>query len=119
LPAVDPADIAEVAAIALREPGHAGNTYTLTGPAPVSPREQAAAIGDALGDSVQFVELSRTEARNHMLAYMPEPVVESTLDILGNPKPAEQQVSPDIERILGRPARTFADWASRNTAAFK
>ena len=33
LPAVDPDDIAAVAAVALREPGHAGHTYTLTGPA--------------------------------------------------------------------------------------
>jgi uncharacterized protein YbjT (DUF2867 family) len=119
LPAVDPADIAEVAAVALREPGHAGNTYTLTGPAPISPRQQTASIGDAIGEPVQFVELSRADARNYMLAHMPEPVVEATLDILGKPKPAEQQVSPDVERVLGRPGRTFADWAARNASAFK
>ncbi|WP_239513606.1 SDR family oxidoreductase [Streptosporangium sp. 'caverna'] len=56
LPAIDPADIAEVAAVALRGPGHEGNIYTLTGPAPISPRQQAAAIGDALGESVRFIE---------------------------------------------------------------
>jgi len=119
LPAIDPADIAAVAALALRESGHAGNTYTLTGPAPISPRQQAAAIGEALDEPVQFVELTRAEARTHMLAYMPEPVVESTLEILGNPKPAEQQVSLDVERILGRPPRTFATWATHSAPAFK
>jgi uncharacterized protein YbjT (DUF2867 family) len=118
LPGIDPADIAEVAAIALRAPGHEGNIYTLTGPVPISPRQQAAAIGDALGEPVRFAEQSRAQARNQMLGYMPEPVVEATLDILGAPSPAEQRVSPDVERILGHPPRTFAEWAARNIAAF-
>ena len=119
LPAVDPVDIAEVAAVALRQPGHAGNIYTLTGPAPISPRRQVAAIGDALGESVRFIEQSRAEARNQMLGFMPEPVVETTLDILGAPSPAEQLVSPDVERLLGRPPRRFAEWAEQHIAAFR
>jgi uncharacterized protein YbjT (DUF2867 family) len=119
LPTIDPADIAEVAAVALREPGHVGKAYELTGPAPISPRQQTTAIADALGEPVRFVEQSRAEARAQMLQFMPEPIVEATLDILGNPKPGEQRVSPDVERILGRPPRTFAEWATRNIAAFK
>ncbi|QOV37219.1 NAD(P)H-binding protein [Streptomyces ferrugineus] len=119
LPTVDPGDIAEVAAAALREPGHEGETYELTGPAPVSPREQTAAIESALGEPVRFVELTRAQARDHMLRTMPEPVVESTLDMLGAPPAALRRVSPDVEDVLGRPGRTFADWAGRNAAAFK
>ncbi|MFJ9147018.1 NAD(P)H-binding protein [Streptomyces sp. NPDC102270] len=119
LPTIDPADIAEVAAVALREAGHAGRAYELTGPAPISPRQQAMAIGDALGELVRFVEQSRAEARAQMLQFMPEPIVEATLDILGTPKAAEQRVSPDVEQVLGRPPRTFAEWAARNVAAFK
>ena len=119
LPAVDPDDIAEVAAAALRDQSHAGNIYTLTGPVAISPRQQAEAIGQAVGEPVQFVELSRDEARSRMLAYMPEPVVEATLGALGTPTPAEQEVSPDVEKVLGRPARTFTDWVTRNLPAFK
>lgn len=119
LPTVDPADIAAVAETALREPGHGGATYVLTGPAPVSPRQQAAAIGDALGEPVDFVEQSRAEARTQMLRFMPEPIVEATLGILGTPSPEEQRVSPDVERVLGRPPRSFAEWARRNVAAFR
>jgi uncharacterized protein YbjT (DUF2867 family) len=119
LPTIDPADIAEVAAVALRDAGHDGSAYELTGPAPISPRQQAMAIADALGEPVRFVEQSRAEARAQMLRFMPEPVVEATLDILGTPKAAEQRVSPDVERIIGRPARTFAEWVARNVAAFK
>ncbi|HET6987720.1 MAG TPA: NAD(P)H-binding protein, partial [Kribbella sp.] len=79
VPTVDPDDIAEVAAAALRDPGHAGGIYTLTGPVAISPRQQAEAIGQVVGEPVQFVELSREEARTRMLTYMPEPVVEATL----------------------------------------
>ncbi|GAA1964090.1 SDR family oxidoreductase [Kitasatospora viridis] len=119
LPTVDPADVAEVAAAVLRGSGHAGSTYDLTGPAAVTPRERAEAIGGALGTPVRFIEQTRAQARAQMLAFMPEPVVEGTLAILGRPLPAEQQVSPAVERVLGRAPRTFADWAARTAPAFR
>ncbi|WP_441245085.1 SDR family oxidoreductase [Kitasatospora sp. McL0602] len=119
LPTVDPADVAEVAATVLRESGHAGRTYDLTGPAPVTPQQRAEAIGDALGTPVRFVEQTRAEARAQMLTFMPEPVVEGTLAILGRPLPAEQEVSSAVERILGRAPRTVADWAARTAPAFR
>ncbi|WP_026123500.1 NAD(P)H-binding protein [Nocardiopsis chromatogenes] len=119
LPMVDPADVAEVAAAALLQPGHAGSVYELTGPAPTTPRQRAAAIGAALGEPVRFVEQARQEARDQMLAFMPEPVVEGTLAILGEPLPAERRVSPDVERVLGRAPRPFTDWAARSAAAFR
>lgn len=75
LPTVDPAEVAEVAAAALREDGHCGHVYELTGPALVTPRQQAAAIGEA--------------------------------------------ISPDVERLLGRRPRTFAEWAAGAVTAFK
>ncbi|MCM1970577.1 NAD(P)H-binding protein [Streptomyces sp. NPDC002812] len=119
LPVVDPADIAAVAAAALHEDGHAGRTYELTGPEAISPRRQAAAISRALGEEVAFVELSREEARGHMAQFMPEAVIDGTLDILGVPLPAEQTVSPDVENVLGRPAGSFDEWVARNLPAFR
>lgn len=79
----------------------------------------AEAIGDALGEPIRFVEQTREEARAQMLAFMPEPVVETTLAIIGEPTPAERRISPDIERVLGRAPRTFAAWAHRNADAFR
>jgi uncharacterized protein YbjT (DUF2867 family) len=119
LPAIDPADIAGVAVVVLRERGHGGKIYTLTGPEPISPRQQAAVLAGTLGEPVRFAERSRAEARDQMLAFMPEPAVEATLDILGTPSAAEQRVSPDAGRLLGRPPGTFAEWAARNVAAFR
>ncbi len=119
LPLVDPADLAEVAAVVLRDPGHDGMIYTLTGPAPISPREQAAAIAAALGEDVRFDELTRAEAKARMLQFMPEPVAEATLDILGDPTTEEREVSPDVEKLTGRPPRRFAEWAADNVEAFR
>ncbi|MEV2220869.1 NAD(P)H-binding protein [Nocardia vinacea] len=118
LPAIDPEDIAEVAATVLRTDGHSGRTYELTGPAAISPRQQARAVEEALGTSLRFVELTREQAHSGMLRFMPEDVADGTLDILGTPTPAEQQVSPDVERVLGRSATSYAEWAQRNRAIF-
>ena len=119
LPVVDPTDLGEVAATVLREDQHAGLIYELTGPALTTPRQRAQSIGDALGQSVRFVDQTREEARAQMLQFMPEPVVEGTLDVLGAPMAVEQQVSADLEGLLGRPPRTFAEWAVRNVGAFR
>jgi uncharacterized protein YbjT (DUF2867 family) len=119
LPTVDPLDIAEVAAVTLREATHVGEVYTLTGPAPISPREQVAVIAAALGEPVRFTELTRAEARTRLTAFMPAPIADRTLDILGDPTPDEQRVSPDVERVLGRSARSYADWVVRTIAAFR
>ncbi|HVV09380.1 NAD(P)H-binding protein [Amycolatopsis sp.] len=113
LPNIDPADIAAVAAVVLREAGHGGKSYTLTGPEPISPRQQAEAIAAALGVPIRFAEQTREEARAGMLLFMPEPVADVTLDILGTPTPAEQQVGPGVENLLGRRPGKFADWARR------
>jgi uncharacterized protein YbjT (DUF2867 family) len=119
IPVVDPADIADVAARVLLDDGHDGRTYELTGPAPVSPRERVTAIGAALGEELRLVELSRADAKAQMLRFMPEPVVEATLDAIGGPMPVEQRISPDVERVLGRAPRTYAEWVGRNVAAFR
>ena len=118
LPVVDPADIAAVAAAALTGAKHGGHVYELTGPEAVSPRQQASAIGDAIGVPVRFHELSRGAAREQFLRFMPEAVADGTLDILGRPSDDEQRVSSDVELVLGRAPGGFGDWVRRNVAAF-
>ncbi|MCZ0982719.1 NAD(P)H-binding protein [Streptomyces diastatochromogenes] len=118
LPVVDPVDIAEVAAAALRDPAHAGRTYVLTGPVAVSPREQARALAEALGAPVEFVAQSAGEARAQLVRFLPEEAVDGMLSVLGEPRPEERRVSPDVERVLGRAPRPFSAWAERNAPAF-
>ncbi|MFF3071356.1 SDR family oxidoreductase [Kitasatospora sp. NPDC057936] len=119
VPIVDPADIAEVAAACLVENGHTGGVYELTGPELITPRRQTEAIAAALGSPVRFAELTREEARSAMSRAMPVELADDTLDILGSPNPAELRISPDVQRVLGRAPRPFADWAARNAAAFR
>ncbi|MEU4303298.1 NAD(P)H-binding protein [Kitasatospora aureofaciens] len=119
VPVIDPADIAEVAAAALLDDRHIGGEYELTGPEVVTPRQQTEALAAALGSPVRFHELTRDEARAAMSRSMPAELADDTLDILGSPSPAELRVSPDVERVLGRAPRPFADWAVRNVAAFR
>jgi uncharacterized protein YbjT (DUF2867 family) len=119
VPVVDPADIAAVAAACLLEDRHTGGAYELTGPEVITPRGQTEALAAVLGSPVAFHELTRDEARAAMARSMPAELADDTLDILGNPSPAELRVSPDVERVLGRAPRPFADWAARNVAAFR
>jgi uncharacterized protein YbjT (DUF2867 family) len=55
--AVDVRDIASVAAAALTEPGHLGQTYTITGPEAISHHDVARAISGAIGRDVRFVDV--------------------------------------------------------------
>ncbi|AGL16203.1 SDR family oxidoreductase [Actinoplanes sp. N902-109] len=119
VPIVDPADIAEVAAACLTDDRHSSSIFALTGPAVITPREQTQAIATALGEPVRFQELSRAEALAGMAQSMPEELANDTLDIIGAPNAAELRISPDIEHVLGRAPRSFADWAARNLEAFR
>ncbi|MFJ7955519.1 SDR family oxidoreductase [Streptomyces sp. NPDC096319] len=118
LPVVDPWDIAEVAAAALRDPEHTGRTYVLTGPVAVSPREQALALADVVGAAVRFVPQSAGEAREALVRFLPEEAVDGMLSVMGEPLADERRVSPDVERVLGRAPRSFSAWARRNAFAF-
>ncbi len=118
LPVVDPSDIAEVAAQALRDPAHTGRTYVLTGPVAVSPREQVAALAGAVGDAVGFAAQSAEEARSQLVRFLPADAVDGMLSVMGAPRAEEQRVSPDVERVLGRAPRPFSAWAERNAPAF-
>jgi uncharacterized protein YbjT (DUF2867 family) len=119
LPAVDPLDIADVAAVALTGDGHLGRTYVLTGPEATTPRQRTEMIARVIQQDIAFIQVSPDDAREQMLQFMPAPVADATLAILGHPTPEEARVSPDVEKLLGRPARSFADWAQRNVSAFR
>lgn len=119
LPVVDPADVADVASTVLMHDGHQGRVYELTGPRPSTPREQVMAIGAELHERVEVVEVSRDVARSQMTQMMPAEVAEATLDVIGDPLPSERQVSPAIEAVLGRKARSYREWAESAKGAFQ
>ncbi|MEU9715107.1 NAD(P)H-binding protein [Streptomyces sp. NPDC047976] len=120
LPTIHPADIAAVARVALTEPGHRGRTYALTGPEPVSARQQVEAIGAALGREVSFAEISRQQAHAHMAAVFGAEAADAVLDVTGGDVNEDLLTVRDtVAQITGTPARPFRQWAEENADAFR
>jgi uncharacterized protein YbjT (DUF2867 family) len=117
---INPADIGAAAAVVLTEPGHDGRTYTLTGPELISAADQAAAIGAVLGRTVTTVDLSPDEARQQMLvAGLPKDFADMALEGQALVRAGGNAiVTGDVAEVVGRPPRTFADWAQANRQAF-
>jgi len=116
---VDERDVAAVAALALTDPGHAGSVYALTGEQSLTQADKVAAIGAATGRALEFAEISPDDARRGMLAAglpgeVPDRLLGSLADYARRPGPT----TDTVRRLLGRPARSFADWAADHRAAF-
>ncbi len=120
LPTIHPADIAAVARVALTEPGHHGRTYALTGPEPVTARQQVEAIAAALGRKVPFAEINRQQARAQMATVFGTEAADAVLDVTGGDVNDELlKVRDTVSQITGTPARPFRQWASENANAFR
>ncbi|MFC5182323.1 SDR family oxidoreductase [Actinomadura harenae] len=117
---IDPADIAEVSVLALTASGHDGVTYTLTGPEAISTPDMAETLGRVLGRRIETVALTSDDYRARLTAAGLDPgFVRTAVDgarLVASGGNAV--VTGDVERVLGRPARTFADWATAHRAAF-
>jgi len=118
--AVDPADIAAVAARALTEPGHEEKTYPLTGPDLLSATDQVEALGAALGRPLRLVDVPPEAAKagmvdSGMAAELADAVIASMAQAGIDHAMA---VLRTVEEVAGRPARSFAEWANAHLAAF-
>ncbi|MEV8533783.1 NAD(P)H-binding protein [Streptomyces sp. NPDC051211] len=120
LPAIHPADIASVARVALTEPGHRGQTYALTGPERVTPRQQLEAVAAVLGREVPLVGIDRAEAHRGLAAFLGDEAADAVLDVTGGDvNEGLLRVRDTVARVTGRPARTFGQWAEEHAAAFR
>jgi uncharacterized protein YbjT (DUF2867 family) len=110
-PFVDAADLAEVAAVAILEDGHAGRTYEITGPESLSMHEAATALSQP-DRPVRFVAQTPSQ-------------YEETLEAEGLPAAEAAAIAglfallldgrnsavvTDLPRLLGRRARSFAEY---------
>lgn len=112
-------DIAAVAVKALTD-DHAGRSYLLTGPQSLTQRDKVRLIGQAIGRELSFQELSPEQVRQGMLAQgMPEDVPERLLGSLADYAKQAGPSTDTVERLLGKPALTFAEWASEHADAFR
>jgi uncharacterized protein YbjT (DUF2867 family) len=117
--AIDPLDIASVAALTLTVPGHAGATYRLTGPAPMVPADRARALARILGREIQFEPLTNVEAKEQMSANMPPEYVDAFFNFFVDGTYDDSVVHPTVQELLGRPPRSFEQWAHVHADAFR
>lgn len=113
------ADIAAVALAALTEPGHAGKVYPLTGPQALTRRDQLAAIGDAIGRDLTFVEIEPDQFSEQMSAYLDPPTIKMLLDYWRDTVDQPDEVLPTVEDVTGRPGLSLARWATDHASAFQ
>ncbi|MET9831863.1 NAD(P)H-binding protein [Streptomyces sp. NPDC006385] len=112
-------DIGAVAAVALTEEGHGGQEYVITGPELLTVGDKVAAIAAARGREIAVVELSEDEAvAQWRAAGHPEDVIGFLLEAYGNTPEVGRTVVDTVEKVTGRPARTFTQWAAEHADAF-
>ena len=117
---VDPRDVAEVAVRALTEPGHEGQAHPVTGPVAINAVEQAEQLAELLGRPLRFEQITLEQACAFHATRYPLPIAEALIACarrLGSG--AKCGVDPTVEKVIGRPARTFRQWARDHIAAFR
>lgn len=117
--AIDPADIAAAAALALTSDGHEGRIYELTGPDSLLPADQIAVLAKVLGRDLRCEGLPDEEARAQMEATMPAEYVDAFFRFYADGTLDESQVLPTVREVTGHPPRTFAQWAEVHADAFR
>lgn len=117
---IHPADIGAVAAVALTTPGHEGRTYDLTGPESLTSAQYAHTLSVVLGRPVRHADIAEDAYRAQFTRYgAPPALIDSILAYFALVRTGRlDMVTPDVEALLGRPARSFHDWATQYATAF-
>ncbi|AJT65203.1 hypothetical protein T261_3535 [Streptomyces lydicus] len=118
---VHEADLADVAAVALRDRSgaHLGQIYTVTGPEVLTVAQRVAAIGAAVGRETRVEQTTEEAAAEAMSGpHFPKEAALELVRMFGGTVDTAPAVSDAVERVTGRPARTFAEWARDHAADF-
>lgn len=118
---IDTRDVAAVAArIAAAPAPHAGKTYWPTGPETLSYSQAAAVLSKVLGREISFQPLTFEEQKQAMVsAGVPGTIAEDNARALSLfARGDADYVTDDVPTLLGRPARTFEQFAADYITAF-
>ncbi|MGY3441261.1 NAD(P)H-binding protein [Bradyrhizobium sp. USDA 4473] len=118
---IDPYDIAACAAKLLTTPGHDGVIYEVSGAERISFAQAADKIGQAIGRIITYHDVRADAWRQAMLNFgAPESDVDFILRYFASVK-AGRMYPPTqaVADLLGRPPRTFSEWATNSAAALR
>ncbi|MEV1249284.1 NAD(P)H-binding protein [Nonomuraea sp. NPDC050022] len=112
-------DLAAVGARALLTDEFAGQRLELTGPHSLTHEETVAIIGEVIGRPLRYQEIPPEAAAQGMISRgFPQPFVEALMARYARGVGQPARVTGEVERVLGRPARTFAEWVADHAAEF-
>ncbi|WP_336212168.1 NAD(P)H-binding protein [Nonomuraea sp. LPB2021202275-12-8] len=113
-------DIAAVAVHVLTSAGHGGAAYALSGPERLTQAEQVAVIGEVIGREVRWEDQPPQEARERLLAAWGDATfVDGALAAWSTFVDTPEEVTDTVEKLLGRPALTFRQWAEDHETDFR
>lgn len=116
-------DLAEVATHALSSDqlvARRGRRVELTGPQSLTHQQMIAIIGEVVGRPLRYQEIPPEAAMQGMIQQgIPEPFVKALLARYERELRVEAPVTGEVERVLGRPARAYAEWVADHAAAFQ
>ncbi|OZM77516.1 SDR family oxidoreductase [Pseudonocardia sp. MH-G8] len=117
--AIDARDIADTAAVVLTGTGHAGRTYTLTGPRAVTHDEIAHALSGATGRAIAFQDSSAEQFTAALTGVLPPWQLAGLVEDYAHYARGEAaEVHTAVADITGNPARDITDFARDYAAAF-
>ncbi|MEV6875529.1 NAD(P)H-binding protein [Amycolatopsis sp. NPDC051128] len=117
--AIHERDLGDVAAKILIDGSHAGEALQLSGPEPVSFREQAAILADVLGRPLRVEELTPEQAAERMAALgWPPEVPPEILRAIERTTREPSMVTDVVREVTGHTPRTFRQWAEDHRADF-
>jgi uncharacterized protein YbjT (DUF2867 family) len=118
---IDPRDVARVAALALTQPGHAGQAYPLTGSELFTIGEMVQVISGVLGKPIQYVDIPPLAAKLFMLkSGMDKTLVSALMEMLASLRKNEGALVTDmVQQVTGQPPRRFEDWCREHSKAFQ
>ncbi|GIE78682.1 nucleotide-diphosphate-sugar epimerase [Actinoplanes philippinensis] len=118
---IDSRDVAAVAAAIVTAPEpHTGRTYWPSGPASLSYADAAAELSRVLGRPVTFRPLTFEQQRQAMVDVgVPEHIAHMNAQAVSLFAEGDSDwTTDDVPTVLGRPARTFRQFAEDHAAAF-
>ncbi|MFC9440259.1 NAD(P)H-binding protein [Nocardia sp. NPDC057030] len=116
--AIDPADIAAVAALALTGDHLDGRILELTGPQALLPADQIAILAAVLDRQLVAHGLTTEETRAELEAGLPQPYADAFLSFFADGTLDEETLYPTVHEVTGRAPRTFEQWARAHAADF-
>jgi uncharacterized protein YbjT (DUF2867 family) len=117
--AIDPADIAAVAATVLTEPGHEGVAHSLSGPEPLTPGGQIETLAAVTGRPLHYEPLTDEQARVEMAADTPAPFIDAFFRFYSEGEFDDSPVLDTVRRVMGRSPRRFEQWAQAHAEEFE